>query len=101
MTNSVTPLKTLEAMAYKKLVIASDVGGMKELIQDNTGILFKSGDLSELEKALLKVLERDDLNYIIDNAYNYINKQRNWYHNAKLYKKLYSELKEWEIELIL
>ena len=45
------------------------------------------------EKALLKVLERDDLNDIIDNAYDYIYKQRNWYHNAKLYKKLYSELK--------
>ena len=60
-------------MAYKKIVLASDVGGMKELIKDdNTGILFKSGDLSELEKALLKVLERDDLNHIIDNAYNYI-----------------------------
>ena len=94
LTNSVTPLKTIEAMAYKKLVIASDVGGMKELIKDDqTGILFKSGDLFELEKALLKVLERNDLNSIVDNAYNYIYKQRNWYHNAKLYKKLYSELK--------
>jgi len=94
LTNSVTPLKTIEAMAHKKLVIASDVGGMKELINDDqTGILFKSGDLFELEKALLKVLERNDLNSIVDNAYNYIYKQRNWYHNAKLYKKLYSELK--------
>ena len=33
-------------MAYKKIVIASDVGGMKELIKDDkTGILFKSDDL--------------------------------------------------------
>ena len=81
-------------MAHKKLVIASDVGGMKELIKDNqTGILFKSGDLFELEKALLKVLERNNLNSIIDNAYDYIYEQRNWYHNVKLYKKLYSELK--------
>ena len=94
LTNSVTPLKTLEAMAYKKLVIASDVGGMKELIKDDkTGILFKSGNLSDLEKALIKVLRKGDLNHIIDNAYNYINKQRNWYYNAKLYKKLYSDLK--------
>ena len=97
LTNSVTPLKTLEAMAYKKLVLASDVGGMKELIKnDKTGILFKSGDCSALEKALLKVLNRDDLNDIIDNAYDYIHKQRNWYHNAKLYKKLYSDLKNGE-----
>jgi len=94
LTNSVTPLKTLEAMAYKKLVLASDVGGMKELIKDNiNGILFKSDSLTELEKALIKILDRDDLNEIIDNAYDYIHKQRNWCHNAKLYKKLYSEIK--------
>ena len=94
LTNSVTPLKTIEAMAYKKLVIASDVGGMKELIKDDkTGILFKSEDLSKLEKVILDVLEKDDLNYIINNAYNYINNQRNWFNNAKLYKKLYSDLK--------
>ena len=94
LTNSVTPLKTIEAMAHKKLVIASDVGGMKELIKDDqTGILFKSGDLFGLEKALISVLERNDLNSIVDNAYDYIYKQRNWYHNAKLYKKLYSDLK--------
>ena len=50
-------------MAYKKLVLASDVGGMKELIKDNkTGILFKSGNLSELEKALIKILRKGDLN---------------------------------------
>ena len=80
-------------MAYKKLVLASDVGGMKELIKDNiNGILFKSGSLAELEKALIKILDRDDLNEIIDNAYDYIYKQRNWYHNARLYKKLYSDL---------
>jgi len=94
LTNSVTPLKTLEAMAYKKLVLTSDVGGMKELIKDNiNGILFKSGSHTELEKALIKILDRDDLYEIIDNAYDYIYKQRNWYHNAKLYKKLYSDIK--------
>jgi len=91
LTNSVTPLKTLEAMAYKKIVIASDVGGMKELIKDGkTGILFKSESPASLEKALKNILDRRDLNEIIDNAYNYIYKQRNWYYNAKSHKKLYS-----------
>ena len=94
LTNSVTPLKTLEAMAYKKIVLASDVGGMKELIKDGkTGILFKSGSIIELKKALLNILDRDDLNEIIDNSYNYIKKERNWYYNAKLYKKVYVDLK--------
>jgi len=94
LTNSVTPLKTIEAMAYKKLVLASDVGGIKELIKDGkTGILFKSGSTNRLEKALKEILVSNDLNEIIDNAYDYIHKQRNWYYNAKLYDKLYCDLK--------
>ena len=49
LTNSVTPLKPLEAMAYKKLVLASDVGGMKELVEDGeTGLIFKSDSLRAL-----------------------------------------------------
>ena len=84
-------------MAYKKLVLASDVGGMKELIKDGkTGILFKSESPTRLEKALKEILVRNDLNEIIDNSYEYIHKQRNWYHNAKLYKKLYSDIKNGE-----
>ena len=76
-------------MAYKKLVLASDVGGMKELIKDGkNGILFKSESLTELEKAIIHILKLDDINDIIDNAYTYILKERNWYNNAKLYNKL-------------
>ena len=94
LTNSVTPLKTLEAMAYKKLVLASDVGGMKELIKDGVnGILFKADSVDELENGINEVLKRDNLKNITENAYKYIIKDRNWCHNAKLYKKLYSDLK--------
>ena len=46
-------------MAHKKLVIASDVGGMKELIKNQTGILFKSGDLFELKKHLTEVFTKE------------------------------------------
>tara|TARA_B100000963_G_C22625701_1_gene672203 strand:+ start:504 stop:1682 length:1179 start_codon:yes stop_codon:yes gene_type:complete len=93
LTNSVTPLKTLEAMAYKKLVLASDVGGMKELIKhEKNGILFKSDSLIELEKALINILIRKDIDRIIFDAYNFIEKERNWCNNVKLYKKIYSKL---------
>ena len=95
LTNSVTPLKTLEAMAYKKIVLASDVGGMKELIQDGeNGILFKSDSVDELEKVLTKILERDDLKVIKDNAYEHILNNRNWFENAKLYQTLYQSLND-------
>jgi glycogen(starch) synthase len=44
LTELVTPLKPLEAMAQGRLFVASDVGGHKELIRDGeTGKLFKAG----------------------------------------------------------
>ena len=45
LTELVTPLKPLEAMAQRKLVVASNVGGHRELIEDGvTGTLFPAGD---------------------------------------------------------
>jgi len=44
LTELVTPLKPLEAMAQGQLFVASDVGGHKELVQHNqTGVLFQAG----------------------------------------------------------
>ena len=45
LTEMVTPLKPLEAMAQGRLLVASDVGGHRELIRHGeTGVLFKAGD---------------------------------------------------------
>jgi PEP-CTERM/exosortase A-associated glycosyltransferase len=44
LTELVTPLKPLEAMAMERPVLASDVGGLAELVQPGvTGLLFRSG----------------------------------------------------------
>jgi len=43
LTELVTPLKPLEAMAQGRLFIASNVGGHRELIRDGeTGVLFRA-----------------------------------------------------------
>ena len=55
-------------------------------------ILFKSDSLIELEKALINILIRKDIDRIIFDAYNFIEKERNWCNNVKLYKKIYSKL---------
>lgn len=48
-TELVTPLKPLEAMAMEKAVIGSDVGGIRELVQDGvTGLLHRAGDIDSL-----------------------------------------------------
>ena len=53
LTELVTPLKPLEAMAQRKLVVASNVGGHRELIEDGvTGTLFPAGDPKALTDAL-------------------------------------------------
>jgi len=45
-TELVTPLKPLEAMALGKAVMGSNVGGIKELIDDDeTGLLFRAGSI--------------------------------------------------------
>jgi glycosyltransferase involved in cell wall biosynthesis len=93
LTNSVTPLKPLEAMAYRKLVIASDVGGMHELINnEKTGFLFKAECESALKKIIIDVLKNKKINVVIDNAYNEILENRNWQLNSLKYTKIYNDL---------
>lgn len=53
LTDLVTPLKPLEAMAQEKLVAASNVGGHRELIADGeTGTLFPADDPAALARAV-------------------------------------------------
>lgn len=57
LTDLVTPLKPLEAMAQGRLVVASDVGGHRELITDGvTGTLFKPDDPAACANALAELL---------------------------------------------
>jgi len=58
LTDMVTPLKPLEAMALGKVQVASDVGGHRELIDDGeTGVLFRAGDPRALANAVLRVID--------------------------------------------
>lgn len=57
LTDLVTPLKPLEAMAQRQLVAASDVGGHRELIADGvTGTLFPPDDPAACAAALADLL---------------------------------------------
>jgi len=57
LTELVTPLKPLEAMAQKSLFVASDVGGHRELVRDGvTGTLFRADDPADLVRVLLELL---------------------------------------------
>ena len=61
-TELVTPLKPLEAMSMAKAVVASDVGGLRELVCDEeTGLLFKAGDPAALAGALARAIGDVDM----------------------------------------
>ena len=53
LTEIVTPLKPLEAMAQGRMFVASDVGGHRELVRDGeTGFLFPAGDAQALAQTI-------------------------------------------------
>lgn len=60
-TELVTPLKPLEAMAMEKTVVVSDVGGLKELVIDRrNGFVFKAGDVNGLAGKLVDLARRPE-----------------------------------------
>jgi PEP-CTERM/exosortase A-associated glycosyltransferase len=94
LTDLVTPLKPLEAMAQGKPVIASDVGGHKELIEDNkTGFLFSAGDSQELAQRLVELLaDKDKLNSVVHAGRAYVEDVRNWQNSVRNYLPIYNAL---------
>lgn len=94
LTDLVTPLKPLEAMAQGRLVVASDVGGHLELIQDGeTGILFKAGDPDALAAKVLNLLSRPDLWPVLRTAARrFVETQRSWPGSVTRYKDVYGSL---------
>lgn len=55
------PYTILEAMSCGLPIIASNVGGVPELVDENCGILIKRGDKEELKNALEKLLKNPSL----------------------------------------
>lgn len=80
LTELVTPLKPLEAMAQGRLLVASDVGGHRELIQDGeTGVLFRAGDATSLADAIVRLLgQRDRWRRLRDQGRRFVEQERNW-----------------------
>jgi PEP-CTERM/exosortase A-associated glycosyltransferase len=80
LTELVTPLKPLEAMAQGRLLVASDVGGHRELIRDGeTGVLFAAGEVDALATAVDSVLNRTgDWQRIRAAGRAFVERERNW-----------------------
>jgi PEP-CTERM/exosortase A-associated glycosyltransferase len=94
LTELVTPLKPLEAMAQRKLVVASNVGGHRELIEDGvTGTLFAAGDPAALAGALDRLFaNRARWDERRDRARRFVERDRNWSSNISRYIPTYQRL---------
>ena len=94
LTELVTPLKPLEAMAQGRLLVASDVGGHKELIRhQETGLLFQAGNAEALAGAVVDLLARVDQWPALRSAgRRFVEQERNWAASVARYQAPYEKL---------
>ncbi|MBZ8138309.1 glycosyltransferase, exosortase A system-associated [Rubrivivax gelatinosus] len=94
LTELVTPLKPLEAMAQGRLFVASDVGGHKELIRNReTGWLFQAGNVEALANAVDDLLARRDQWPALRAAgREFVERERTWTNSAARYRPVYERL---------
>ena len=94
LTDLVTPLKPLEAMAQGRLIAASDVGGHRELIRDGaTGVLFKSDDPDALALKVLDLIQHPERWPALKSAARqFVETERNWKASVARYQDVYERL---------
>jgi PEP-CTERM/exosortase A-associated glycosyltransferase len=94
LTELVTPLKPLEAMAERRLVVASDVGGHRELIRDGeTGYLFAADEPAALAARVVEAAGDAARHPAIREAgRRFVETERNWAASAAAYRPVYERL---------
>ena len=94
LTDLVTPLKPLEAMAQGKLVAASDVGGHRELMSDGeTGTLFAPDDPAACARSLAGLLQdRSGWDERRSRARAHVLASHDWAGNAQRYQLVYQTM---------
>ncbi len=96
LTDLVTPLKPLEAMAEGRLVVGSDVGGHLELMRDGeTATLFKAGDAQDLARKVLGLLAAPERWASLRAAgRRFVEEERTWTRSVAAYIPVYERLTE-------
>lgn len=92
--NEGTPVSLIESMAAAKAVIATNVGGVPDVVKDGqTGILVESGDRETFTAKLIGLLiDREKRNFLGQNARSHVLER---YSAGRLYRdieKLYDEV---------
>jgi glycosyltransferase involved in cell wall biosynthesis len=87
------PSCIVDAMACKKPVVSTKVGGIPEVIDSTNGFLVKSGDHIELSKALQKLIDDEDLRIKMgESGYKKVKKKFIWKKVASKVLKIYKNI---------
>ena len=87
-------MTVLEAMAQGSIVVASDVGGHRELVRDGeTGLLHVAGDATSLADRLYTLLHDPQLGAALRQAgRRFVEQERNWATSVANYQAAYERL---------
>jgi PEP-CTERM/exosortase A-associated glycosyltransferase len=93
-TELTTPLKPLEAMAMGKAVVGSDVGGIRELLDNGrVGRIFEAGNSARLAECLVELLSDPSLRErVAADGRAYVLRDRAWQRIVLNYQDLYNAL---------
>ena len=94
LTDLVTPLKPLEAIAQRRIVAASNVGGHRELItHGETGTLFTPDSPQACAEALSELLSsREEWEASRNRAEQHVRNRHDWATNVQRYLSVYQVL---------
>jgi len=94
LTELVTPLKPLEAMAMQKAVLASNIGGHREMVEhERTGLLFQAGNAAALVESLCRAAAEPALLLKLAQAgRQYVVEQRTWKRVTANYLPMYESV---------
>ena len=91
LTELVTPLKPLEAMALGKAILGSDVGGIRELVQtEKTGVLYRADNVEDFCVQAKRLLSQTGLQRKLGaEAREFILREKDWKVLARRYMDVY------------
>ena len=87
-----SPLTLLEAQLMKKPVIATNVGGIPELMDDGkTGFLIEKNNSVDLKKKIMLILQKSETNDMGDEGRKFVEENFDWKVIAKKFKETLKE----------
>lgn len=94
LTELVTPLKPLEAMAMRKVLIASNIGGHRELIRHaENGLLFPPGNQSALVESIEFLLNSPQVcEKLASQGFDWVRRTKSWETTTSPYAAIYSQI---------